>query len=128
MIVIDCSVVVDALSGFGGDDLRASFEAEELHAPSLLDYEVVSAVRGLVLVDRLSVPRARDLLADFDDLPIHRWPPADALRRRAFALPDNVSAYDGAYVALAEALECPLLTRDARLGRTTGHDAEVLVR
>ena len=67
------------------------------------------------------------LLSDFDDLPIHRWPSAGGLRLRAFDLRDTLSAYDAAYVALAEALDCPLLTRDARLGRAFGHDAQVLV-
>jgi predicted nucleic acid-binding protein len=49
------------------------------------------------------------------------------LRRRAFQLRDNLSAYDAAYVALAEALECTLVTRDARLARASGHDAQIVV-
>ena len=68
------------------------------------------------------------LLTDFDDLPVQRWPPADALRRRAYQLRDNISAHDGAYVALAEALQCPLLTRDARLTHAAGHSAKIIVR
>ena len=57
-----------------------------------------------------------------------RWPSADALRRRAFQLRDNVSAYDAAYVALAEALDCTLVTRDGRLARSSGHYAHIEVR
>ena len=129
MIVVDCAAVVDALTAVAGtDDLRARLAAEELHAPSLLDFEIVSALRGLTLAGHLSAARAQDLLTDFDDLPIQRWPSANALRRRAFQLRDNVSAYDAAYVALAEALDCKLLTRDARLARSSGHSARIEVQ
>lgn len=129
MIAVDCAAVVDALTAVAGtDDLRARLAAEELHAPSLLDFEIVSALRGLTLAGHLSAARAQDLLTDFDDLPIQRWPSANALRRRAFQLRDNVSAYDAAYVALAEALDCTLLTRDARLARSSGHSARIEVQ
>lgn len=129
MIVVDSAAVVDALTAVAGtDELRAHLAAEELHAPSLVDFEVVSALRGLTLGGHLSATRAEDLLTDFDDLPLQRWPSADALRRRAFQLRDNVSAYDAAYVALAEALDCPLVTRDGRLARSSGHNAQIEVR
>lgn len=129
MIVIDASAVVDALTAVAGtDELRSHLVAHELHAPSLLDYEVVSALRSLTLRGHVSVTRAEDLLLDFDDLPVARWPAADALRRRAFQLRNDVSAYDAAYIALAEALECPLVTRDSRLARTRGHAAHIEVR
>ena len=128
MIVVDCSVVVDALLGVADTgDLRSRLIDEELHAPSLLDYEVLSTVRGLTLGRHLEVARAHDVLTDFDDLPVRRWAPADDLRRRAFDLRDGVSAYDAAYVVLAEALDCPLVTRDARLSRSRGHDARIEV-
>ena len=129
MIVVDSAAVVDALTNVAGtDELRLYLAAEELHAPSLLDCEIVSAIRGLTLGGYLSAARAQDLLTDFEDLPIRRWPSADALRRRAFQLRDNVSAYDAAYIALAETLNCPLLTRDARLARSSGHSARIDVR
>ncbi len=129
MIVVDSAAIVDALTGVAGtDDLRTYLAAEDLHTPTLLDFEVVSALRGLTLARQLSTTRAQDLLGDFDDLPIRRWPSADALRRRAFQLRHNISAYDAAYVVLAEALECPLLTRDARLARSSGHKARIEVR
>jgi predicted nucleic acid-binding protein len=76
----------------------------------------------------LTAARAQDTLTDFEDLPIHGWHAGDSLRRRAFSLRDNLTAYDAAYVALAEALGCPLVTRDARLARSSGHSAEVAVR
>jgi predicted nucleic acid-binding protein len=101
---------------------------EELHAPQLIDFEFVSVLRGLTFGGRLTVGRAQDALTDFDDLAVERWPASDALRRRAFQLRRNLSSYDAAYVALAEALECPLLTRDARISRASGHSAQVEVR
>lgn len=128
MIVIDCSAVVDALTA--ADDatsLRARMSGEDLHTPALLDFEVVAALRGLVLGSHLTPTRAQDALTDFEDLPIERWPSSDSLRRRAFQLRDNVSGYDAAYVALAEALDCPLLTRDARLSKSSGHQARIEV-
>lgn len=129
MIVVDSAALVDALTAIEGtEELRACLAAEELHAPTLLDVEVVSTLRGLTLGGHVSVARAGDLLTDFDDLPIQRWPFVDGLRRRAFQLRDDVSAYDAAYVALAEALECPLLTRDSRLARSCGHAAHIEVR
>lgn len=128
MIVVDSSAVIDALTAVAGtDELRVQLATEDLHAPSLIDFEVVAALRGLTLRGHLSATRAADLLTDFNDLPVQRWPSADALRRRAFQLRDNLSAYDAAYVALAEALACPLVTRDARLARSSGHSAHVEV-
>ncbi|WP_147919120.1 type II toxin-antitoxin system VapC family toxin [Ruania zhangjianzhongii] len=128
MIVLDCSALVDALTGVDGSQgLRHVLAEEELHAPELLDYEVVSAARGLTFGGHLSARRAEDLLLDFDDLPLHRWQASAGLRRRAFTLRDNLSAYDAAYVALAEALRCPLVTRDARLCRSSGHEVEILM-
>ena len=127
--MVDSAVVVDALTAADGvDDLHAYLAAEELHAPSLLDYEVLSALRGLTLGAHLSTARAQDVLTDFEDLSVQRWPSVDSLRRRAFQLRDNLSAYDAGYVALAEALECSLLTRDARLARSGGHMARIEVR
>ncbi|MGH3318914.1 MAG: type II toxin-antitoxin system VapC family toxin [Streptosporangiaceae bacterium] len=129
MIVTDCAAVVDALTLVDGTaDLRSFIADEELHAPALLDFEAVWALRGLTLREDLSPARAEDALTDFDDLAIQRWPSGDALRRRAFQLRDNISAYDAAYVVLAEALDCPLLTRDTRLAKSSGHLVRVEVR
>lgn len=129
MIVVDCAAVVDALAAATGtEDLRQFLTTDELNAPALLDFEVVSALRGLTLRRQLSAGRAEDALTDYDDLDLHRWPSVDALRRRAFQLRDNVSAYDAAYVALAEALDATLLTRDVRLAKACGHLVQVEVR
>jgi len=129
VIVVDAAAVVDALTAVdGSEDLRAALADQDLHAPTLLDFEVVSALRGLTLRHHLTPARARDALSDFDALSIQRWPGAAPLRLRAFSLRDNLSAYDAAYVVLAEALRCPVLTRDTRLGRSSGHDVEIRVR
>lgn len=129
MIVVDSSAVVDALTAAeGSEGLRDELAEAELHAPTLLDHEVVSALRGLTLGGYLSATRARDVLTDFDDLTVQRWPSGAGLRRRAFDLRDNLTAYDAAYVALAEAMQCPLVTRDARLARSGGHSAEIRLR
>lgn len=128
MIVIDSSALVDALTGIvGSADLRSRILGEEVHAPALLDFEFVSAIRGLTLGGHVSASRAEDALADFDDLPIHRWSADAGLLLRTFTLRNNLSAYDAAYVVLAEALQCPLITRDLRLSRTAGHDAQIRV-
>ena len=129
MIVIDCSAAVDALTAVDGTDrLRAFMATDELCAPALLDFEVVSALRGLTLRGELEAARAEDALTDFDDLTIRRWPAGDGLRRRAFQLRDTVSACDAAYVVLAEALDCPLLTRDKRLARACAQLVDIEVR
>ena len=129
MIVVDCSALVDALTGLAETEaLRARLaDDDDLHAPGLLDYEIVSALRGLIRRRLITAGRAADVLTDYESLSVERWPADDALRRRAFQLRSNVSAYDAAYVALAEALECPLVTRDGRLSRSTGHDVQILL-
>ena len=75
----------------------------------------------------MTAERVADLLTDHECLPVERWPADDSLRRRALQLRGNVSACDAAYVVLAVALDCPLVTRDGRLARSTGHDVEVLL-
>jgi predicted nucleic acid-binding protein len=128
VIVVDAAAVIDALTIVDGtDDLRSALAADELHAPSLIDFEIVSALQGLTLAGHISEARARDALTDFDDLPIRRWPSADSLRRRTLQLRHNLTAYDAAYVALAEALGCSVITRDARLARSSGHDVHITV-
>lgn len=126
MIVIDTSAVVDALvAGPGSQAMRARICGEDLHAPHLLDHEVVAALRGMTLGGHLSAARAEDLLTDLEDLTVERWPAIDVLRRRAFALRSNVTACDAAYLALAEILGCPLITRDGPLSRSSGHHADI---
>ena len=128
MIVIDSAAVLDALTRVDGtDDLRSVLSSERLHAPALLDFEVVSGLRGLLLGGHLSRSEADTVLADYGDLPIERWASAEIFRRRNLDLRHDLSAYDAAYVALAEALGCPLVTRDRRLARASSHLIDVRV-
>jgi predicted nucleic acid-binding protein len=126
VIVVDCSALVDALTGLAGtEELRARMADHDLHAPASVDYEVVSALRGLLRRGSITAARAADVLTDVESLPLERWSAEDALRRRALQLRDVLSANDAAHVALAEALDCPLVIRDGRLARSAGHDADV---
>jgi predicted nucleic acid-binding protein len=95
-----------------------------LHAPHLVDIEVTHAFRRLVQRKDITAVRAEEGLADFAQLPIERHG-HQALTRRIWQLRDAMTAYDGAYVALAEALDAPLLTCDAKLAHAHGHRARI---
>ena len=124
MLVVDASVVVDFL--LDPDGLRERFRAggDDLHAPAHLDVEVLSALRRLAQRGTLTEGRARGAVDDLADLPLARYD-VTPLLRRSWELREQVSAYDAPYVALAEALDATLLTRDERLARTSGHTARV---
>ncbi len=119
MVVVDASIVVRLLQNRREDfELRERFARERrVHAPALIDAEVTSAIRGLLLTSKLSiqitVERAEQMLDDFADLPLVRYP-MQPCQRRALALRDNFTAYDAFYVALAELLGMPLLTDDRK--------------
>lgn len=117
MLVPDASAVLRALTVDGpeGEDARAALESERpLQAPYLLDLEFLSGVRGLVIGDKLEDRRAAQARGDYWDLPIIRHPHR-ALSQRVWELRHNLSVYDAAYVALAEAVGAPLLTADAAM-------------
>ena len=117
MKVADAGVLVELLV----DDLDpAVLGDEELAAPHLVDSEVVSAIRGLVMGGRLTDGQGTAAVAGFMQLELTRFS-AEALLGRVWALRHNLSAYDATYVALAEALDATsLLTTDARLARADG--------
>ncbi len=122
MIVVDASVVADALTLEKLGDLRRRLSRERLLAPDLIDHETVSALRGLALGGHLTPARARDALTDYNDLAVRRYPSTGAMRARVWELRHSLTAYDAAYVVLAERAECALWTRDARLADgTPGH-------
>jgi predicted nucleic acid-binding protein len=128
LIVLDASAAVAAIERLSSyPELISRLSAEQMHAPTLIDYEVWHAVRGLTLSGKLTEARARASLADFGDLPIERWPADELLQRRAFELRHDISAYDASFVALAEVIRCPLITRDERPARATGHNAVIEV-
>lgn len=125
MIVVDTSAVLQALVGRpAADGLVARLGSDELHAPHLVDVEVLHALRRLVVRRELTLDRAADARFDYADLRIVRYP-HQPIADRIWELRANLSAYDAAFVALAEALGSPLVTSDARLARAPGHDAEV---
>lgn len=126
MLVLDASAVLAALAGQPPDDrlARRLREDGQLRAPHLIDIEVLHALRRLVAGGHLTPDRAQDIRTDYDDLLLVRHPHA-RLADRIWALRDNITAYDAAYVALAEALEVPLVTCDAKLARAPGVTASI---
>jgi len=126
VIVVDSSVVVDLVSyGRRWAEIHERLRGDdELHAPHLIDVEVAGALRRLVVRGTLPGDRAADALLDASDLPITLYPHR-ALVARAWELRARLTIADGVYVALAEALDAPLVTTDARLARAGGHEATI---
>ena len=127
MIVLDASALLELLLQTPKGVLvgeRALATEERLHAPQLIDIEVAQTLRRLTQSKSLSVPRAEQALTDFADLAIERHAHRHFLSR-IWQLRDSLTAYDAAYVSLAEALEAPLVTCDGKLARAHGHHARV---
>lgn len=127
MIVVDASAVLDVLLvGPGSDALfrRLFAPGETLHAPHILDLEIAQVLRRYCAHGELADSRAGEALEDLLDLPLARYP-HDLFLPRIWELRANLTAYDAAYVALAEVLPAPLVTRDRRIGRSAGHRAKV---
>jgi predicted nucleic acid-binding protein len=126
VIVVDASCLVEVLLRTPpADSIEARWRREDsLHAPELVDLEVLQVMRRLVTQREVTADRAHLAIDMLDRLALRRWSHR-TLRRRAWALRRNLTAYDAAYVALAERLDCPLITRDARLVRSAGHDARI---
>jgi predicted nucleic acid-binding protein len=99
---------------------------ETLHAPHLVDLEVLQVLRRYAAAGEISAERAREALDDLAAFRLRRWA-HDALALRIWELRQSLAAYDAAYVALAEALSAPLLTRDRRLALAPGIRAHVEV-
>ncbi len=97
---------------------------QTLHAPHLLDVEVAQVIRRYAAAGEIDGERGAMALADLADFPVRRYP-HDLLLPRIWALRNNLTAYDAAYVVLAETLEAPLLTRDRRLASSAGHRARI---
>lgn len=127
MIVIDASALLEVLLNTSAGSVvarRLFTENETLHAPHLLDVEIAQVLRRYAMTGELTPTRGLQALEDLADWPLTRYP-HDLLLPRMWELRHNVTAYDAAYIALAEALAAPLLTRDARLASAAGHHAQI---
>ncbi len=129
MIVVDASAVIEVL--FRTEvapqiEKRIFASTQTLHAPHLLDLEVAQVLRRYATAGDIEADRGLEALADLADLPVTRYP-HDLFLPRIWELRHNLTAYDAVYVALAETLSAPLLTRDVRLASASGHSAVIEV-
>ena len=129
MIAVDASALIEVLlrtERGARIEARLLSSGESLHAPHLLDVEVTQVLRRYERASSLTAERGQQALADLADFPMHRYP-HDWLLPRMWELRRNVTAYDAAYLALAEALLVPLVSCDARLASAPGHSARIEV-
>ncbi|HEY0260173.1 MAG TPA: type II toxin-antitoxin system VapC family toxin [Lacisediminihabitans sp.] len=125
-VVVDSSMLIDTLVAVDGAELRHLIVDFELHAPHLLGVEVMSWLRRLSLHTNLSPTLQNHVFAQYERLPIQRYPHEPFLAR-AWQFRDTITAYDSHYVALAEALGVPLVTRDRRLAAAARSFCEVIL-
>jgi predicted nucleic acid-binding protein len=129
VLVLDASVVIELLLRTRATpqiDRRVLVPGETWHAPHLLDLEVAQVLRRYVSTRQVAAVRGRTALEDLAVLPVTRYRHT-VLLPRIWELRANATAYDASYLALAEALDAPLLTRDVRLASVPGHHAAVEV-
>ena len=127
MIVIDASAALEVL--LRTDKGVRAFErmvqpGETLHAPHLIDVEIAQVLRRYALTGQVNATRCEQAIEDWRAFRVHRYP-NEPLLDRLWALRDNLTAYDAAYVALAEAMDAPLLTSDSRIAKAPGHSAKI---
>jgi predicted nucleic acid-binding protein len=128
VIVVDASALPEVLlqTNVAPGIERRFARAGGLHGPELLDLEILQALRRLVGARTISADRAELAVGALERVALRRWSHG-VTRRRACALRAKLSAYDAAYVALAEQLRSPLVTCDGRLARSSGHLARIEV-
>jgi predicted nucleic acid-binding protein len=127
MIVTDASALLEVLlrtPAAAAVEERLFDPGQTLHAPHLIDIEVAQVLRRYAASGQIEPGRCRDAVTDLSDFPLHRYP-HDVLVPRVWELRHNLTAYDAVYVALAEALDALLLTRDRRLAAAPGHRAQI---
>jgi predicted nucleic acid-binding protein len=126
VLVVDASVLAPALADDGpdGDAARARLRGQSLAAPELIDLETTSVVRRQFRAGQLDGRRAALALTDLVELPVRRAPHRPLLSR-CWELRENLTVYDAAYVALAEALDVVLLTADARIANAPGPRCQI---
>ena len=124
-VVVDCSALFDFLVMDVGADFERLLSDRALHAPQLLDYEFLATLRRHVALNQLGASDAMDKLDLFSQFSLERHG-IELLRRRVWALRHTLSAYDASYVALAEALDLPLVTSDLHLAASASQYCDVL--
>ncbi len=126
MIVADASVIAPFVADAGpdGDTFRTRLRGEAIAGPDLLRIEVMSVIRRQTGVGTLTTIQANRAIENLLELPLTVYP-TGALLRRAWALRNNMTTYDACYVALAEALDCALLTADIRLANAPGARCDI---
>ena len=128
MLVLDSSAALGAIAARDPAPGLVERLADDgdLHSPHLIDTEVLHALRRMLRRGKISTDRAHDARTDFADLALVRYP-HEPLSERVWELRENLTAYDATFVALAEALDVPLVTCDARLAAAPGHRARIEV-
>jgi len=127
VIVVDASTLIEVLLRTliaDAIEQRLFAPRETLHAPHLLDVEVAQVIRRFAAHGEVDPERGHLALVDLAEFPLRRYP-HDFLLPRIWELRHNFTAYDATYVALAEALDAPLLTRDRHLAAAAGHRARI---
>ncbi|MEO6629963.1 MAG: type II toxin-antitoxin system VapC family toxin [Aquihabitans sp.] len=125
MIVLDASAVIElVLSSANGQAVARRIDGESLHAPQLLLVEAVQVLRRLTQAGLIAAGRAAEAVADLQALDVEHYDHTSLLDR-VWGLRHNLTAYDAVYVALAEALDAPLLTFDERLANAPGNEATI---
>jgi predicted nucleic acid-binding protein len=118
VIVIDASALLEVVvqsTSAAAVEARIFAPGETLHAPHLIDIEIAHAIRRYLMRGDIDSARGAAAIDNLRDFQLRRYPHSGLLDR-IWGLRSNMTAYDAAYVALAEALDAPLLTRDSRLG------------
>lgn len=125
MIVLDASAAVELiLATRPGAVVAQRLRGQTVHAPAHFDVEVIGAIRRALMRRLISDHEGLVAVGDFQNLPVRRWP-IKTLVQRVYQLRSTHTVADAAYVALAEGLAVPLITCDARLAQSHGHDADI---
>jgi predicted nucleic acid-binding protein len=120
VIVVDASAIVELLiKSDKAQTVEGMLLSEQAHAPTLIGFEVLSAIRGCVRGGLLTPANATAAMLNFEGVEanLELWPLLESMSDRAIDLRENVTAYGASYVALAEILGCPLVTTDGKLAR-----------
>jgi predicted nucleic acid-binding protein len=126
MLVVDSSAILEALAAHDPAPglIERLAKDGDLHVPHLIDTEILHALRRMLRRGQISEERAYDARTDLAELMLVRYP-HEPLNDRVWELRENLTAYDATFVALAEALDVPLVTCDARLADAPGHRARI---